>query len=130
MAQYSLAPESDDDDDEEIVTTFSNDELEEDEGYKPVDINNGEQRIRVLRTRLPMLLRVLIFAIVLTIVHLLLFWVVKEWLRPYEYKKAPHVYDLVIYRATPAGRFFVRNCELMRCSLPKVRTRICICICI
>jgi hypothetical protein len=104
--QYSLTPESDDEAD--IVMSFSNDEDEEEEGYKPVDINNGEQRIRVLRTRLPMLLRVLIFTIVLTITHLLIFWVVKR-LRPYEYKKAPYVYDLVIYRATPAGRFLVRN---------------------
>jgi hypothetical protein len=99
--KYSLAPESDEDE-AEIVITFSNDE--EEEGYKAVDINNGEQRIRVLRTRLPMLLRVFIFAIVLTLLHLWIFGVVK-WLRPYEYKKAQSVYDLVIYRATPAGRF-------------------------
>ena len=100
--RYSLAPESDDEG--EIVMNFSNDEDEEEEGYKPVDINNGEQRIRVLRTRFPILLRLLIFAVVLTMVHLLIFWVVK-WLRPFEYKKAPHVYVLVIYRATPAGGF-------------------------
>ena len=103
--QYSLAPESDDEAD--IVMSFSNDEDEDadEEGYKRVDINNGEQRIRVLRTRFPILLRLLIFAVVLTIVHLLISWFV-TWLRPYEHKKAPYVYDLVIYRATPAGRFF------------------------
>ena len=98
----SLAPESDDEG--EIVMNFFNDEDAEEEGYKPADVNDGEQRMRVLQTRFPILLRLLIFAIVLTMVHLSTFWVVK-WPRPCEHKKAPCVCDLVIYRATPAGGF-------------------------
>ena len=75
----SLAPESDDEG--EIVMNFSNDEDEEEEDCKPVDVNDGEHRTRVLQTRFPILLRLLIFAIVLTMVHLSTFWVVK-WPRP------------------------------------------------